>query len=104
MPQAVVRIAALPGEAIDAAAEFHALHLERVRDAAGAGAASLVVVLPPAAADHSGWLRAVVQGLARAYAPVRVNFVSGGAETGLASALAWIERAPGVTGQLFRLD
>lgn len=105
MAPAVVRIEGLPATALEAAAAFHADHLATVRHALES-ADSLVIVLPYAPHDHAAWRRAMVQDLARAYAPRRVNAVTGdGAEViAIAAATAWLEHAPGVTGQLLDVD
>lgn len=104
MAQAVVRIETLPDGAIEAAAQFYADYLTQVLAALTQPLDSLVVQLPPAGQEHLGWRRAAVQNLARAHAPVRVNFVSGADLAETDRACAWIEGAPGVTGQLFALD
>ena len=103
MAQVVVRIEALPDNALDAASAFHELHLPGVREALES-ADSVVVTLPPAGPAHSGWRRAAVQGLARSGVPTRINFLAGGDAQAVDHALDWIARAPGVTGQLFQLD
>jgi hypothetical protein len=64
----------------------------------------LLLIFPPAPDDHHGWRLAVVQGLARTAAPVRVNGVTGDDEGAIAEALAFLEGAPGVTGQLLAVD
>jgi hypothetical protein len=93
---AVVRVGALPEAAVEASARFHAEVLPRLpRDE------DLVLVFEPAAYDHRGWRLALVQDLARAAAPLRVNaVVGGGGDQAIAKAVAWLEQAPGVTGQL----
>ena len=60
----------------------------------------LVLIFPPAPYDHRGWRLAAVQDLARAAAPGRVNAIAGDDEAAIAQALAYLEGAPGVTGQL----
>ncbi|OGS49971.1 MAG: hypothetical protein A3J40_03550 [Erythrobacter sp. RIFCSPHIGHO2_12_FULL_63_10] len=96
--QEVIRLAALPASALDAAAEFHSLHLPRLREMLRS-AESLVVVLPPAPRDHADWRRAAARDLAREAAPMRVNVIAGGGEAPIAAMLAYLEGAPGVTGQ-----
>lgn len=104
MAQRVVRINDLPAGALDAAAAFHAMHLAPLRQALAGDAQSLVVILPPADQDHAGWRRAVVQDLARAHAPARVNFVAGKEGAAVERTIAWLGEAPGVTGQLLQAD
>ena len=63
-----------------------------------------MLIFPSADHTHRSWRLAAVQSLAREYAPVRVNAVSSDSETAIAAALAYLERAEGVTGQLLQLD
>ena len=102
MRQAVLRITGLPAGALDAAAAFHSDWLSRARTAV-ADAEVLALVFAPASYDHRGWRLAAVQDLARAAAPGRVNAVAGGDEAAVAETLAWLEQAPGITGQLLEL-
>lgn len=103
MEHAVLRIEGLPQGALDAAAVFHGEWLPRVREAlAEAGAVALV--FRPAPYDHRGWRLAAVQDLAREAAPKRVNAVAGDDEPAMAETLAWLARAPGITGQLLTVD
>jgi hypothetical protein len=46
----------------------------------------------------------VVQDLARAAAPARVNGIVGEDEAAIAETLAFLETAPGVTGQLLAVE
>lgn len=101
--QEVVRIEGLPADALDAAAAFHADHLPAIR-ARLAQVDVLAIIFPPAPRDHRGWRLAAVQDLARAHAPRRVNAVAGGGETAISATLAWLEQAPGITGQLLCLN
>lgn len=98
----VVRIEDLPANALDAAAAFHADYLPAIR-AVLAMAEVLAIIFPPAPRDHRAWRRAVVQDLARAYAPRRVNGIADGDEGEIFGTLAFLAKAPGVTGQLFTL-
>jgi hypothetical protein len=103
MAQAVLRIEGLPSGALDAAAAFHADWLPRAREAL-ADAETLAIVFPAAAYDHRGWRLAAVQDFAREAAPKRVNGVAGDDEPAVAATLDWLERAPGVTGQLLAVE
>lgn len=103
MRQAVVRIEGLTESALDAAAEFHAHHLQRARDALR-GSEAVALIFPEALYDHRGWRLAVVRDLAREAAPKRVNGVVGNDERAVAQTVAWLEQAPGVTGQLLAVD
>lgn len=98
--QRVVRITALPENALQASADFHRKHLEVVTGSLAENPASAVIVFPPAPHDHKGWRRAVIADLAREFAPVRVNGVAGKEGAALQHILAWLARSPGVTGQL----
>ncbi|MXP41476.1 hypothetical protein GRI75_07445 [Altererythrobacter soli] len=64
----------------------------------------MVLIFPPAPHDHRAWRLAAVQDLAREAAPRRVNAVAGDDESAVAEALAWLEQAPGITGQLLAVD
>jgi hypothetical protein len=94
----VVRVGPLPEGALEAAAEFHArvmpalIHPHPGED--------LVLVFPLVPYDHRGWRLAAVQDLARNAAPARVNAIAGDDEATIAETLAWLEQAPGITGQV----
>jgi hypothetical protein len=88
----IVRVGPLPDRAIEAAAAFYATPLPSGQD--------LALIFPPAPYDHRAWRLAAVQDLARGAAPARVNGVVGSDEDAIAATLAWLEQAPGVTGQL----
>jgi hypothetical protein len=64
----------------------------------------LALVFTPVPHDHRGWRLAAVQDLARAAAPARVNGVVGDDEQAIAETIAWLERSPGVTGQLLAIE
>ncbi len=98
--QAVLAIEDLPPAALDAAAEFHRRHLGAARELLRGEVDSLVIVFPAAPYDHSDWRRAAIADLAREAAPKRVNGVTGSDARARAETLAWLEGAPGVTGQL----
>ncbi|WP_337192884.1 Rossmann fold domain-containing protein [Alteraurantiacibacter buctensis] len=68
-------------------------------------AGDLVLVFPPAGTAHKDWRLAAVRDLARDAAPAaRVNAVIDGDAAALATVLAYLADAPGVTGQIFELD
>lgn len=91
-----VRVGPLPDRAIDAAAAFHSKPVPLEGD--------VVLVFTPASYEHRGWRLAAVQNLARAAAPARVNGVVGDDEQAIAATLAWLDQAPGVTGQLLSVE
>jgi hypothetical protein len=97
----VVRVGPLPDGALEAAAEFHGRVVAMVPLRSGE---DIVLVFPPAPYDHRAWRLAAVQDLARAAAPDRVNGIVGDDETAIAEALAYLESAPGVTGQLLAVE
>jgi len=101
---ALVRVSALPEGALDSAAAFHAEMLPQVRAALAASGEDLVLAFEPADHEHRGWRLAAVQQLAREHAPRRVNAIESDDEEAIAAALSYIDRAPGLTGQLLRLD
>jgi hypothetical protein len=95
----VVRVEGLPEPPLAAAAEFYARWLPAIpRDA------DLLIAFLPAVHSDRAWRLAAVQELARAAAPRRVNGVAADSETAIASALAYLGTAPGVTGQYWPLD
>ena len=98
---ALVRVGTLPADALAAAAEFHARILPQI--AAGSGE-DLILAFPPADHSHRAWRLAAVQGLARKYAPNRVNGIESADEAALSAAAAYLDSASGVTGQYWPLD
>ena len=94
---------ALPGAALAASARFHANHLPLIEIALATLGETLTIIFPPADNTHRGWRLAVVQELARAYAPVRINAVAGDNEAAIAAAIGYLETAEGVTGQSLML-
>lgn len=102
--QTVLRIDGLPSDALDAAAEFHQNWLAKAREALRNDTGSLVLVMPPAPADHRDWRRSVARDLARELAPKRVNLVAGDDRDAIAAMLDYLAQAPGVTGQLLPVD
>jgi hypothetical protein len=100
MAQTVLRIDWLPHGALEAGCEFHEAWLDEALHLLDGGAEALALVLPAAPYDHADWRRAVARDLARACAPQRVNMIAGDGEAAIDAALAYLEVAPGVTGQL----
>ena len=100
---ALLRIGALPDEALAAAAEFHAVVLPRVL-AELEGGETLTLVFAPADHTHRAWRLAAVQSLARHHAPARVNALASDDERAIAAALDYLAAAEGVTGQYLPLD
>jgi hypothetical protein len=94
-----VRVGPLPEGALEAAAEFHAKVVPALIPPHPGE--DLVLIFPPGPYDHRGWRLAAVQDLARAAAPARINAIAGDNESAIAETLAYLEHAPGVTGQLF---
>ena len=95
----LARITDLPSEPLAAAARFHGevvptLPLD----------ADLLLVFAPADHTHREWRAAAVAALARAHAPRRINAVASDNEAGIASALAYLAGADGLTGQYLPLD
>ncbi len=99
---AELRIVGLPGDALAAAAQFHAEWLAKIAPH-GAGE-DLVLVFAPADHTHRGWRLAAVQSLARQFAPVRINAVVSDDEAAIHAAVRYLNEAGGVTGQYFTLD
>lgn len=100
----LVRVGSLPGSAVEAAVAFHGDALAHVLAAIAEGTEGVTLVFPPADHTHRGWRLALVQGLAREHAPLRINAVASDEEAAIAAAGDYLARAPGVTGQYFALD
>lgn len=100
---ALLRVGALPDAALAAAGRFHADVLPRALKALDGGE-DLVLVFGPADHTHRDWRLGAVRGLAREHAPLRVNAVAGDDEAAIAAAVAYLDHAPGVTGQLLPVD
>ncbi len=96
---ALVRVGGLPDEPLSAAAYFHAQILPQLAPAGD----SLTLVFDPADHPHRAWRLAVVQGLARDWAPLRVNAVASADEDAILAAATYLADAPGVTGQYLPL-
>lgn len=101
--QLAVRIDDLPEGALDAAELFHCTWRARL-DAALADADELAIILPPATHQHGDWRKAAARDLARAHTPKRVNIVVGEDQPAISAVLAYLEKAPGVTGQVLSVD
>jgi hypothetical protein len=99
----VLRVGPLPEEALAAAAQFHAGVLPRLIEELAQGE-HLALVFAPADHTHRAWRLAAVQGLARQYAPVRVNALASDDERAIAATLSYLDTAEGVTGQYLPLD
>ena len=100
----LLHIGPLPDDPLDAAADFHARLLPGVEATLAGGADTLALVFPPAGHEHRAWRQAVVEGLARRFAPSRVNALESDDPRALAAAARWLGGAAGVTGQLLPLD
>jgi len=99
------RSAAWPPAPLDAAGYFYRELASRVRAAFADGAEEAVAVIyPPAGHAHRAWRLAAIQELAREAAPKRVNAIAGSDDDAIRQTLAWLEKAPGVTGQLLAVD
>jgi hypothetical protein len=101
---AALRVGALPDGPLDAAAAFHGEVLAKAHAALAASDSDLTLVFAPASPEHRGWRLAALQQLARDHAPSRVNALESDDENAIAAALAYLDQAPGLTGQLLRLD
>ena len=99
---AVLRVEGLGSLPLDAAGDFHREWLPRAREALGQG--DLVLLFDVAGREHRAWRLAAVQELAREASPRRVNAVSGDDRDAIDATLAWLERAPGITGQLLAVE
>jgi hypothetical protein len=97
----VIRVDGLPEAPLAAAAHFHAAIVPAIE---AQDAPVVTLVLPEADHTHRGWRVAALGALARVLAPARINAVAGGDPHQQARAIAFIEQAPGLTGQLLPLD
>ena len=87
----------LPDDPLAASGVFHQHWLAHVEATLGQGE-DVMVQLPAADHTHREWRCAIVVGLARKHAPVRVNLVAGEGAA-LAACESYLAAAPGVTGQ-----
>lgn len=94
----------LPDGPIDAAAAYYAHWAARAHTLASAAETQLLVLIFDAGDyTHAEWRRVAVAALARTLAPRRVCAIAGGDATARAATLAFLDRAPGVTGQYLEL-
>ena len=101
----IIPIDNLPDRPLDAAAEFHAIHLPKIRhDIHAVPTSNLVLVFEFAGPAHHAWRLAVIQELARELAPMRVNAVVGSDKHDLDEAILFCNDAPGITGQLLSVQ
>jgi len=100
----IYQIEALADRPSDAAREFYQRHALALREAIEHAAEALTILLPDAPVAHDDWRRAMARDLARAHAPKRINAIGGGSPEARAAALAFVDKACGVTGQYFPLD
>jgi len=97
---AVLEIAQLPQNSLDASAAFMQTHLAEAAELLKKPETdALAIVLPTAGSDHDDWRRSAARDLARAYAPQRVNIIGASTAEKVAPLLAYLRDAPGVTGQ-----
>ena len=71
---------------------------------AGHAGNDVVMLFDPADHTHLHWRKAAVEELAREAAPCRVNGAVGGSSGDMKALCEYLDNAPGVTGQLFRMD
>lgn len=100
----VLHLGPLPADPLEAAADLHARLLPGIEATLTGGADPLTLVFLPAPREHRAWRLALVQGLARRFAPSRVNAVEGDQADAVAAAIDWLAQAHAVTGQLLPLD
>lgn len=97
-------VSGLPEEALAASAQFHERILPLVKAELGKKPDCLTLVFDPADHTHRGWRLAAVQGLAREFAPVRVNALVSQDEAAIGAASEYVAQASGLTGQVLPLD
>ena len=99
-----LRVGVLPEAALAAAARFHVEVLPEAVASLTESPSHLTLIFPPADHSHHSWRLAAIQSLAREFAPVRVNALVGDSDKAIGAALAYLQTAAGVTGQLLELD
>ncbi|ABC62647.1 Rossmann fold domain-containing protein [Erythrobacter litoralis] len=104
MAQAVLRVDSLPASAVEAANTFHTEYLPQAVDLLEGDADNLVIVMPAAFYDHADWRRALARDLARAHTPIRVNVIGSDDPDAVTAALAYCDKARGVTGHYLPLN
>lgn len=106
MAGAVVTVSGLPDEPGAAAAAFHAQWGAQLRSdiAAAEDPVQITIIFEHASHEHKGWRLAAVQDLARMAAPGRVNALVAADAADAARAVAYLENAPAVTGQMLTID
>lgn len=100
----LLHLGPLSADALEAAADFHARLLPAIEATLLGGADPLTLVFLPAGHEHRAWRLAAVQGVARRFAPSRVNALESDDRAAIAAAQAWLDDAGGVTGQLLPLN
>ena len=90
----------LPDSPLDAAAAFSVRIVPAVRQAAGS---HCVVLFDHADHTHRAWRRSMVEELAREAAPARVNGIVGPDGSAVEDVVAYLEGAPGITGQVLEV-
>lgn len=101
--QTVLRIDELPEVPLDASHHFQVNHLDEALVELERSADHLVVILPSSASDHDDWRRTLARDLARKFTPKRAVVLGGGSDDAQAKMLAFLDNAPGVTGQYLPL-
>ena len=97
----LIAVEGLEADPLAAAARFYA---EIAPQVAQASDSAVTLLFPPADHTHSGWRAAAVASLARSAAPRRINGLVSDSAPAIAATLAYLEAAPGITGQLLVLD
>lgn len=96
----VIEARGLPEAPLDAAAQFSNKVVPIVRAGIKGGC---IVLFDPADHTHDAWRYAAIAELAREAAPGRVNAIVGSSVDTIRETLSFLESAPGVTGQVFKL-
>ncbi|WP_100260857.1 Rossmann fold domain-containing protein [Qipengyuania seohaensis] len=91
-----IEVEGLPEEPLAAAGLFHQNWLDPIERALSNGQ-DVVITMPPADHTHGEWRSAAAAMLARKHTPQRANVVAGEGAA-LDGIVAYLERAPGVTG------
>jgi len=101
----VILVRDLPDVPLDAAAEFYKLVPGIRDDFKTYPGFNLTIVFDPAGHEHHAWRLAAIQALAREVAPAgRVNGLVGKDIGPVQQTCEWLQKAPGITGQLLAVD
>ena len=98
----LLEVVRLPAAPLEAEQVFLSEHLQTAQRMMAE--ADLLIMLPSADHTHRAWRLAVVQELARAAPPRRVNMIAGTDRNAISATAEFLATAEGVTGQYLVTD